>query len=87
MSDQPADIRDVDKEQFAIDLLTRSKTHEEWLAIVRFGMPTLLRESLFLMELITMQAMRLHDEKLRPTFKLPDYTRYIMWELGLFFKS
>lgn len=46
-----------EKENFALTLTDRCRTHSEWLAVVRYGMGTLLEDQRILMEVITREAM------------------------------
>lgn len=46
-----------EKESFALTLTDRCQTHSEWLAVVRYGMGTLLEDQRILMEVITREAM------------------------------
>lgn len=47
---------------FAVELTDAAKTHDEWLSIVRFGLPTLLKDPNLLMEIIVRRAQILCDQ-------------------------
>lgn len=42
----------------AIELCRKTNTHEEWLALIAFGMPTLIKDQEVLMECIFFEAER-----------------------------
>ncbi len=44
------------QKQFAHNLLNQTKTYEEWLAVMRFGLPTLLQDQEVLVDAMMTQA-------------------------------
>lgn len=74
------------KEHVARTLTAQCQTHEEWLAIVRYGLPALLEDQSILIELILreaeQEAARRGDDRV---FAYLDYTVAILQELGLRF--
>jgi hypothetical protein len=58
-------IKEIEMEiddNFAIELTDAAKTYDEWLSIVRFGLPTLIKDQNLLMEVIVRRAQILCDE-------------------------
>lgn len=70
---------DNDMENFAVNLTDDCKTHEEWLAVVRFGLGTLMQNQLLLVEIIWREA----EKRQLPPHKVSDQARFIFDELGL----
>jgi hypothetical protein len=68
-------------ENFAVELAAKTKTHEEWLSVVRFGLGTLLNNQSLLAEIVVAEATR-EAEKM-PTHKASDEVAKILRELGL----
>ena len=66
-------------EQMAKQLCNSTKTHEEWLSVMRFGLNTLLGDQLVLIDCIFTEAQREYDRKDKPrnTQELPT----IVWEI------
>lgn len=64
---------------FAIHLTNQTKTHKEWLSVMRFGMNTLLEDEITLIECVVTEAMRekTRGDKPRNTQELPT----IVWEI------
>ncbi len=64
---------------FAIQLTNQTKTHEEWLSVMRFGMNTLLEDEITLIECVVTEAMRekARGDKPSNTQELPT----IVWEI------
>lgn len=71
----------IEQENFAVNLTTQTKSHEEWLAVVRYGLGTLLTNQGLLGEIIVNEAVR-EAEKV-PTHKASDEVAKILRELGL----
>jgi hypothetical protein len=72
-------------EEFAIELTDKCPTHKEWLMVMNFGMGTLVKNQLFLIELIFKEAERL--AKLRSdAYTVIDGAVFICSELGLRFE-
>ena len=63
----------------AKQLCNSTKTHEEWLSVMRFGLNTLLGDQLVLIDCIFTEAMRekTRGDKPRNTQELPT----IVWEI------
>jgi hypothetical protein len=72
-----------EQEQFAVDLTDNAKTHEDWLAIVNFGMRQLLTDSGLLMELIVREATRWNKQRGMGGRVVADDAREILAQLGL----
>lgn len=72
----------LDQERFATNLAASTRTHDEWLSVVKFGLGTLLENQGTLAEIIAVEAAReaaKNDEP--PQFEL----HRMMRELGLKF--
>jgi len=78
---------DYKREAFAIALTDAAKTHDEWLSIVKFGMPTLLRDQQLLMEIIVRRAEIVCEQNKKHAIHrvVADDARVILDELGLKF--
>lgn len=74
---------DVDKENFAIKLTDAAKHHDEWLAIVRFGLPTLLNDQPLLFEIMSREAGMIVERRGTTGFVTADALRQIFIELKL----
>lgn len=73
-------------ETFVIQLTDECENHEQWLAIVRFGLKTLLENQVFLMEIILREASReIMRSKMNSTSGAGP-ARTIFDELGLRFE-
>jgi hypothetical protein len=70
-------------EQFAIEITDKCKTHQEWVAVVNFGLATLLQNQTLLIEIIVREAMRQIDRKKATSFPIADEVSLIFAELGL----
>lgn len=73
----------TEQENFAVDLAANTKTHDEWLAVVRFGLGTLLKNQALLAEILVAEAMR--EASKISTHKSSDEIARICDELGLRF--
>lgn len=74
-----------EQENFAIQLTNDCKTHEQWLAVVRFGLKTLLEDQTLLFEIIVREANRMHGRAGIAGRVVSDDARIIFDELGLRF--
>ena len=74
-----------EQEQFAIDLTDNSRTHDDFLLLVRFGMKTLLEHQTVLIEIIFREAERELKRKNLAGRTISDEGRKIFDELGLRF--
>lgn len=70
-------------ENFAIALCDQSKSHDDWLCIVRFGLKTLLENPVLLVEIISREADAQLGRKAIPSRVLADEIREIFQELKL----
>lgn len=68
-------------ENFAVQLTDKAKTHDEWLAIVRFGLGTLLDNQSVLAEIITREAQRCAASV--PNGETSEHVASILAQLGL----
>lgn len=75
-----------DDENFAVKITDDAKGHEEWLAIMRFGLGTLLKNQPLLMELIVREAERESKKNVAGHHLPSDEARHIMLELRLHFE-
>lgn len=66
-------------EPIALQLCRQTKTHEEWLTVMRFGMNTLLDDQLVLIDCIFQEAQREYDRKDKPRNSQDVQT--IAWEI------
>lgn len=71
----------IEQENFAVELTSATKSHEDWLAVVRFGLGTLLTNQGLLGEIIVNEAAR--EAAKVPTHKASDEVAKILRELGL----
>ena len=67
---------------FGVHLLMQSKTHKEWLIIVRFGIDTFLGNQRLLFELIVREARR-QKEGSNSDIEIAEVAAVIFEELGL----
>ena len=74
-----SDLENTDHEEFVSELANQCKTHEQWVSLVRFGLPTLLKEQSLLMKIIVLESERRSSD----TFSLPLRANQILGELGL----
>lgn len=76
-----------EEENFAVTLTDQCKTHAAWLAVVLFGLGTLLENQPLLIEVITREAERECDRfnsSIQGASHHPsDHVRNILGELGL----
>lgn len=74
-------------ENFAVQLTDAAKTHEEWQAIVRFGLGTLLENQSVLAEIITREATReaarFNQDRVTGLHEPSDHVSSILAQLGL----
>ena len=76
----------IEDENFAVALAEKCETHQQWLSVVRFGLPTLvLVNQPLLMELIVREAERQAKNSSVLGRSPADEARVIMAELGLVF--
>ena len=69
------------QENFAVSITEKTHSHDEWLAIVRFGLGTLLESQNVLAEILFNEAVR--EAAKIPTHKPADEIAKILRELGL----
>jgi|688.fasta_scaffold779448_2 hypothetical protein len=74
-----------EREQFAVDLTDRTPDKSQWLAIMRFGLDSLLKEPKLLMELIARRAVREKFETKTESKAVSDFAAEILGELRLKF--
>lgn len=79
-------VTEIQKEHVAKTLTANCGSHEEWLAIVRYGLQTLLEDQEIFIELLMREAQKEADRKGddRP-FAHIEYAVEILAELGLRF--
>lgn len=71
---------DIQTQDFVFNLTANTKTHTDWLTVVRFGLTTLLKSQITLITVLCSQAARLAKEN----DSLPcDELAGILSELGL----
>jgi hypothetical protein len=83
---------DAKQKKFVDWLATSCKDHDEWLTVIRYGLPTLLQDQGVLIEVLINEAKR--DVPIQSTQGgravdanvKPDSVRRIMGELGLRFE-
>lgn len=66
----------------ATELCKMTTTHEQWLALVKFGMPTLLKDQEVLMECLFMEAEREAHRTAGARFA-PSWVTRVMADAGL----
>jgi hypothetical protein len=71
----------TEQENFVIDLMVKTKSHDEWLVVVRFGLGSLLSNQGLLAEIIVNEAIR--EAAKISTHKASDEVAKILGELGL----
>lgn len=69
------------QENFAVALTEKTHSHDEWLAIVRFGLGALLESQNVLAEILVNEAVR--EASKIPTHEPADEIAKILGELGL----
>lgn len=69
----------MEDEKFASQLCNATKTHEEWLSVMRFGMSTLLGDQCVLIDLIFTEAVREKGRNDKPRNK--QEVPAIIWEI------
>lgn len=72
-------------EQFVVDLMDGTETHEQWLSVVRFGLNNLLDNQALLIEVVSREAARVAERDTRTTVVASDFIADIFAELGLRF--
>ena len=73
------------QKDFARNLIAQTNSYEEWLAVMLFGMPTLLQDQSFLIEMIMQQAeMATNSMPARLNVLIPNMVK-ICADLGLKF--
>lgn len=72
----------TEQQQFAIDLADKASSHEQWLAIVRFGLGTLINNQPLLAEIICREA-QCEAEKSHASHVAADHIAGILSELNL----
>ena len=72
-------------ENFAIELTDKCRTDAEWLAVMRFGIETLLKNPRVLMECIVRRAEVLSGQTEIPSKMIADFAADLIVELGLKF--
>ena len=73
----------IEEQNFASRLASSTETHADWLAVMNFGMGTLINEPAMLAELLCAEAIRVAEKT--PTHNAADELPGIMKELGLRF--
>lgn len=73
----------IEQQNFASRLAASTETHAGWMAVMNFGMGTLINEPAMLAELLCAEAIRLAEKN--PTHNAADEIAGIMKELGLRF--
>ena len=82
-----AQTREQEQENFAIKLTDQCSTHSEWLAVVRYGLATLLQNQPLLIEIIVREAVKEIERGAVPgSHVAADEARRIFKELGLRFE-
>jgi hypothetical protein len=71
----------IEMENFAVELAAKTQTHAEWLAVVRFGLGTLIENQSLLAEILVAEAAR--EAGKISTHKASDEIAKILRELGL----
>lgn len=74
-----------EQKQFAHSLLNQTKTYDEWLAVMRFGLPTLLQDQGVLIGAIMTQAENMANSMPAPINVLMDNTVKICADLEIKF--
>jgi hypothetical protein len=74
---------DNDAENFAVQLTDSCKSHEDWLAVIRYGLGTLMQNQLLFIEIIIREATRQVERKNIASLKVSDEARFIFNELKL----
>lgn len=69
----------METEQLATQLCNSTKTHEEWLSVMRFGMNTLLGDQLVLIDCIFTEAKREKERADKP--RNQQEVPVIAWEI------
>lgn len=75
----------VEQENFAIELTDKCRSHEEWLAVVRYGLKTLLDNQPLLIEIIVREAQREAERSGVGSHVAADHARRFLNELGVRF--
>lgn len=75
----------MDKD-FAIELTDKCRTDAEWLAVMRFGLDTLLKNPRVLMECIARRAEVLKQQSEFPSKVAADFAAELLDTLGLRFE-
>ena len=75
----------LEQENFVITLTDACQTHAEWLAVMRFGLLSLLDNQPLLIECIIREAQR-EAAKCAPSYQASDMARRIFEELNLRFE-
>jgi hypothetical protein len=73
----------IEQENFAVKLTSATEDHHSWLAVVRFGMGTLIQNQPLLAEILVAEAMKMAAKT--PTHNAADEIAGIMRELGVRF--
>ena len=70
-------------DNFAIQVTDGARSHDEWIAVVCFGLPTLLADPPLLVEIIARRAIVEHAAGNNPGRVVADDVRRLFAELGL----
>jgi hypothetical protein len=73
----------IEQENFAVRLTSSADDHHSWLAVVRFGMGTLINNQPLLAEILVAQAVKIAAKT--PNNNAADEIAGIMRELGVRF--
>ena len=76
-------ITKADMENFAVKLTDDSPDHQAWLAIVRYGIGTLMDNQPLFFEIICREAKKQLQRKNVPSLTISDEARFIFQELDL----
>jgi hypothetical protein len=71
------------QKKFVFDMDRQCAEHDDWLVLVRFGMPTLLKDQEVLLELIYREARRQSERDKVDVFRPAEYMQKLFEELGL----
>ncbi len=74
-----------EREQFAVDLTDKCPDKKQWLAVMRFGLDSLLKDPKLLMDLIARRAVREKFETKTDIKAVSAFAAEILGELGLKF--
>lgn len=82
MSEEDIEIDGID-DDFIIELLKHTESHEDWLKAVRFGLATLQENQSLFAEVLVMEALRMAERDSRNSGVASDFISNILTELEL----